>query len=95
MSFPDAADFAAAVLGIQVEKDNVDPEAERRRRAERGKAIQRLEHVQGEFKLNIRSPKADRIRGLLRARGISPEAAREFGLGFDSRSNIAKEQYDH
>ena len=95
MSFPDAVDFAAAVLGIQVEKDNVDPEAERKRRAERVKAIQRLEHVQEEFKLNIRSPKAGRIRSLLQARNISPEAAREFGLGFDNRFNITKEEYNH
>ena len=86
MSFPDAADFAATVLGIQVERDNIDPEEERRRKEERRKAIHQLQKNQDLFKANLRDSRAGRIRGILKERGLTAETSREFGIGFSDRT---------
>lgn len=82
MSFPDAAEFSAAVLGIQVEYENVDPEKERQRREARARTINKLKSEQDGYKEKLRDPRAGRIRDILKARGLTAAASNEFGLGF-------------
>ena len=82
LSFPDAVDLVASVMGIQVEHDNVDPEEASRRAAKKQEALRRLEHEQSKYRDNLRDPRAGRIRDILASRGLTPEASKEFGLGF-------------
>jgi DNA primase len=82
MSFPDAAEFSAAVLGIQVEYENVDPEKERQRREARARTINKLKSEQDSYKEKLRDPRAGRIRDILKDRGLTAAASKEFGLGF-------------
>ena len=84
LSFPDATELAAHILGIQVEKENVDPILEAKRNAARAAHKERLEQEQSKFKENLKDPRAGRIRDILKSRGITPEASREFGIGFSS-----------
>lgn len=94
LSFPDATQLAASILGIQVEKENVDPVLEAKRNAAIAAHKERLEKEQAKYKSNLRDPRADRIRAILEARGLTAEASKEFGLGyasggfFDSRITI-------
>lgn len=94
LSFPDATQLAATILGIPVEKENVDPVAEAKRNAALAAHKERLAKDQSRFRENLKDSRAERIRGILEARGLSPEASKEFGLGyantgfFDSRITI-------
>jgi len=99
LSFPDAVDLAASILGIQVEKENVDPVLEAKRKAATAAHRERLAREQDKFRANLRDPRAGRIRDILAARGISPETSKEFGLGFSSSGfysgRITIPIYDH
>ena len=99
LSFPDATELAAHILGIQVEKENVDPILEAKRNAARAAHKERLEQEQSRFKENLKDPRAGRIRDILKDRGITPEASREFGIGFSSTGffggRVTIPIYDH
>lgn len=82
VSFPDAVDLVAAVMGVQVERDDVDPEEAARRAAKRKSALDALEAEHNQYRDNLRDSRADRIRDILINRGLTPEASKEFGLGF-------------
>lgn len=99
LSFPDATELAAHILGIQVEKENVDPVLEAKRKAALAKEKERLEKEQQLYKSNITDPRAGRIREILKDRGLGPAASKEFGLGYAStgffRGRITIPIYDH
>lgn len=80
----EAAEMAASMLGVKFETDGVSAEEQARRSEERRKAVAALEAEQVKYKANLRDPKAGRIREILKARSITSEASREFGLGFAS-----------
>jgi len=82
MDLQEAAEIAAGLLGVPFETDAADPEADRRRREERKKAIEALEMEHAVYRGNLKDPRADRIRDILSARGITPAASKEFGLGY-------------
>ena len=78
----DAAQLAAEMVGVPFETTDEDPAVTARRAAERKAAIERLAKEQSGYTANLHSPKAGRIRQLLKDRGLTKEAAEEFGLGF-------------
>lgn len=82
LAWRDAVDKTAAILGIEVELTDENPEETARRREQRRTAVAALEVEQDTYKANLRDPKAARIRQLLVDRGLTAEAAKEFGIGF-------------
>lgn len=82
LHFQEAAERAASILEVPFELDNEDPEETARRRRERQQAIEALGREQARYKAMLRDPKASRIRQIILDRGLSREAAVEFGLGF-------------
>ncbi len=99
LSFPDATELAASILGVQGEKENVDPVVEAKRKAARIAHNDRLEKEQLKYKANLGDPRAGRIRDILKARGLTAEATKEFGIGFANTgffsSRITIPIYDH
>jgi DNA primase len=85
LSWREAAETAAQLLGVGFETDDENAEERAFRNEQRKVAIAALQTEQDAFKANLRAPQASRIRGLLQARGITAEAAREFGIGFSSK----------
>ena len=77
-----AAELAAGLLGIAVETDDEDAQQAAARRAARAKEIERLGREQDTYRANLRNPKAGRIRDILKERGLTAEASKEFGLGY-------------
>ena len=82
LSFPDAAELTASILGIQLEHDGISKEEQEKRKKARQAALARLQRDQDQWKKNLHDPKAGRIRQILKDRGLNREAAEEFGLGF-------------
>jgi DNA primase len=82
LSWREAAERAADILGVRFEVDDENPEETARRREARRSAVAALEAEQATYKANIRDPKAGRIRQVLLDRGLTREAAAEFGIGF-------------
>ena len=82
LSFRDAVEQAAGILGVTVELDNEDPEVTARRAAERRQELGRLQKEQALYKANLTDRRATRVQGVLKARGLTPAASREFGLGY-------------
>ena len=82
LSWREAAEHAADILGVRFETNDEDPEATARRREERLQAITALEAEQAIYKANLRDPKAGRVRQILLDRGLTAPAAKEFGIGF-------------
>lgn len=78
----EAVEFVADVVGVNIETDNEDPEVAARRKAAIAKALAKNESEQKSYESNLHSPKAGRIRQILKDRGLTEEAAKEFGLGF-------------
>ena len=78
----EAVDFVADVAGIRVETDNEDPEVAARRKSALSAALAKNDSENKIYKENLRSPRANRIRQILKDRGLGREAADEFELGF-------------
>jgi len=78
----EAAQMAAEILGVRFETDDEDPEVTARKAAEKKAAIAANEAKQQRWRDNLHHPKAGRIRQILKDRGLTKEAAEEFGLGF-------------
>lgn len=84
LGFVDAANLAASILGIQLQTDGISPEEQARRRMERDNALQHLKKEQDHYRSNLRHEKAGRIRDILKDRGLTAPASKEFGLGYAS-----------
>lgn len=82
MSFPDAAELTAEILGIKLEHDGISEEERARRKALRQKALEKLKAEQTIYKQNLSDERATRIQQILKDRGLEPRTSREFGLGF-------------
>ena len=82
LSFPDAANLSAEILGIQLEHDGISQEEQAKRREQREKALKKLKNEQVSYRHNLGNPKAKRIQKILKDRGLEPATSREFGLGF-------------
>ena len=99
LNFPDAAQLAADILGIPVEKENVDPVLEAKRAAAKAEHKERLDKAQSRYVRDLHDPRAGRIRQVLKDRQIVRETAEEFGLGYSSEGffsgRITIPIYDH
>ena len=82
LSFPDAVDLTASILGINVERDDVDPEVAAKRKAEREAALSKLQEEQEHYRYHLRHERAGRIRQILKDRNILGPTSKEFGLGY-------------
>ena len=82
LGLQDAAELAGSILGIQIEYDHIDREEQQRRAARRQAALDKLQAEQELYRSNLRHERAGRIRDILKARGLSAAASKEFGLGF-------------
>ena len=82
LQWRDAIEKAAGILGVSYELDDEDPAETAKRAAKRKAAVSALEREQAAYKENLRNSKAERIRGILKNRGLTAEASREFGIGF-------------
>ncbi len=82
LEWRDAVGKTADLCGITVEVDGEDPAVAAKRREKRKQQIEKLEQSQGRYASLLRHDRAERIRDLLKARGIAREAATEFGIGF-------------
>ena len=82
LGWRDAAEKVASLLSIPFELDDEDPVASARKKEALERARAALEQEQSTYKINIRDPRAGRIRDFLAARGLTPEASKEFGIGY-------------
>ena len=89
LGFADAANLAASILGIQLETDGISPEEMAKRRKAREDALAKLQREQELYRGNLRHEKAGRIRDILKARGLTAAASKEFGLGFAATGYFA------
>lgn len=78
----DAAEHAAKVLNIPFETDDEDPEVRAKRKAARQRILDGLKAEQETYRNNLKDKRATRIQGILKDRGLTPAASREFELGF-------------
>ncbi len=85
LDFFEAVEFTASLLGVKFETDDENPEEVARRRAEKQRESELLAKEQENHRKNLRDPRAGRIRDVLKNRGITPEASKEFGLGYSDK----------
>lgn len=99
MGLRESAEHACDILGLKFEATNEDPEALARRKAERAAAISVLEGQQDRFRAAFTGSKGGRIRGLWTGRGMTPEASKEFQIGYapdgEFGGRITVPIYDH
>jgi DNA primase len=82
LSFPDAVEMLADRYGVEVEREQEDPQAEqrRRRRARLGEALERAAAF---YEATLwETEKAAKPRAYLLGRGLREETLRAFGVGF-------------
>ena len=82
LGWRDALQKTADLLSITVELVDEDPLAAARRRAEIDSARAALEADHQVFRANLKDPRAGRIRQILKDRGLTAEASKEFELGY-------------
>jgi DNA primase len=82
LSFPEAVETLAERFGVEVEREEEDPQLEQRRRR-RARLHELLERTAGYYSAYLwESPKAQKARDYLAGRGLSEEVLREFGIGY-------------
>jgi DNA primase len=82
--FRDGVEFTASILGVPFETDDENPEVLARRKEEKQRESATLVKEYDKFRANLRDPRAGRIREVLKARGLTAETSKEFGLGYAS-----------
>ena len=82
LSFPEAVESLAERFGVEVEREELDPRVEekRKRRARLGELLERT----SEYYVSVLrdSPKAAKAREYLASRGLRDEVLEAFGVGF-------------
>ena len=89
LSWREAAEKAATVLGVQFETNEENPEEAAKRREARKRLIASLEAEQQQYSANLRDARATRIKQIWKSRGLTKEAALEFGAGYASSGFFA------
>lgn len=82
MGLRESAEHACDILGLKFEATDENPEEIARRKAVRASAINALEVQQKAFIEAFTGPKGGRIRRIWTDRGMTPEAAEEFSIGY-------------
>ena len=78
----EAAEKAADILGVRFDTDEESPEEAAKRAAARKAQVLELEQEQAGYSANFRDKRAGRIKQIWLDRGLTKEAALEFGAGF-------------
>jgi DNA primase len=82
LSFPDAVEALAERYGVEVEREQEDPQAEQRRKR-RGRLGEALERASAFYEAYLwEAEKARKARSYLAGRGLGEEVLRAFGVGF-------------
>jgi DNA primase len=84
LTWRESAEKAAAMAGARFELDDENPEETARRAAARKRSVDALLVQQKTFKDALRDPRAERIRQILKDRGLTAKASSEFGIGYAS-----------
>jgi DNA primase len=82
LSFSEAVERIASRHNLAVEYDNIDPELAAAEAKKRRDILDELNATQDKFRGYLKDPRADRIRGVLFDREITPATSRHFGLGY-------------
>jgi DNA primase len=81
LTFPEAVESLAERYGVELERESEDPRAEERRRR-KARLWELLERTAKFYERYLwESPKAERARTYLAARGLGEEVLRRFGVG--------------
>ena len=82
LSFPDAVESLGERYGVEIEREQEDPQAEERRRR-RGRLGEALERAAAFYEATLwETDKAAKSRAYLAERGLREETLRAFGVGF-------------
>ncbi|NOX99184.1 MAG: DNA primase [Verrucomicrobia bacterium] len=89
LPFPDAATRLAERVGIHLENEAFDPDADRKQQLRR--TLERLHKESADWfhQLLLRSPDAQHARDYLKQRGITSETAKNWQLGYAPKSGAA------
>lgn len=82
LGWREAVEKTASILDVPFELDGEDPEEAAKRYAAKKSAIALLQKEQDTYSSNLRDPRATRIKKIWTDRGLTKEAALEFGAGF-------------
>ncbi len=82
LSFPEAVESLAERFGVEIKREELDPQAEesRKRRVRLGELLERTSEFYASFLRE--SPKAAKAREYLESRGLGQEVLDAFGVGF-------------
>jgi DNA primase len=81
LTFPEAVESLAERYGVEVERENEDPQAEARRRR-KARLWELLERTAKFYERYLwEAPKAEKARAYLAERGLSEDVLRRFGVG--------------
>ena len=81
LTFPEAVESLAERYGVEVERENEDPQAEERRRR-KARLWELLERTAKFYERYLwESPKAAKARAYLEERGLGEDVLRRFGVG--------------
>ncbi len=81
LTFPEAVESLAERYGVEVQRENEDPQAEERRRR-KARLWELLERTAKFYERYLwEAPKAERARKYLEGRGLSEDVLRRFGVG--------------
>jgi DNA primase len=81
LTFPEAVESLAERYGVELERENEDPQAEERRRR-KARLWQLLERTAKFYERYLwEAPKAEKARAYLAGRGLSEDVLRRFGVG--------------
>jgi DNA primase len=81
LDFPEAVESLAERYGVELKRENEDPQAEERRR-QRARLWELLERTAKFYERYLwEAPKAEKARAYLKGRGLSEDVLRRFGVG--------------
>src|SRR4029079_6433926 len=81
LDFPDAVESLAERYGVELQRENEDPQAEERRRR-KAKLWELLERTAKFYERYLwEAPKAEKARAYLADRGLGEDVLRRFGVG--------------
>jgi DNA primase len=81
LAFPEAVESLAERYGVEIERENEDPQAEEKRRR-KARLWELLERTAKYYERYLwEAPKAEKARAYLAGRGLSEDVLRRFGVG--------------
>ena len=89
LPFPDAATRLAERVGIHLENEAFDPDADRKQQLRRSLEKLHKESAEWFHQLLLRSPDAQHARDYLKQRGITSETAKNWQLGYAPKNGGA------